>query len=97
MQRHNTEPAIPSQASVVSSTQSSSTSAYQSLSSFGSTATEVRRADQVFDQIEDSLTEMMADHEQRRLHCRVLQGHLNNEEPKQAFTAIVIVMPPAPK
>ena len=90
MKRHNTEPAIPNKAAALST--------WSSSSSFGSTAPEDRRADKVFDQIEDMLTNMMAgDQEQRRLHCRVLEGHLDNEEPKKVFTAVVIVTPPAPK
>ena len=90
MKRHNTEPAVPNQ--------HSSLSTWESSSSFGSTAPEVRRADQVFDQIEDLLTKMMAgDPEQRRFHCRILQGHLDNEEPKKTFTAVVVVTPPAQK
>ena len=96
MNRHNTEPAIPSQTSALS-TQASSGSTWKSSSSFGSTAPEDRRADKVFDQIEDSLANMMIDPQQPRLHCRILEGHLENEDPKQVFTAVVIVTPPAPK
>ena len=96
MKRHNTEPASQSQVSSLS-TQASSLSASQSSSSFGSTAPDDRRADKVFDQIEDLLTNMMVDQEQRRLHCRILQGNLDNEEQKKAFTAVVIVTSPAPK
>lgn len=89
MKRHNTEPAIPNKNAALST--------WSSSSSFGSTAPEDRRADKVFDQIEDLLTNMMVDQEQRHLHCRVLQGHLNNEDPKKTFTAVVIVTPPAQK
>ena len=91
MKRHNTEP-INERPMCSLSNQASA-----SMSSFGSTAAEDRRADKVFDEIEDLLTNMMADQEQRRFHCRILQGHLDDEEPKKIFTAVVIVTSPVPK
>ena len=40
---------------------------------------------------------MMIDPEQRRFQCRVLEGHLTNEQPPKILTAVVIVNPPMPK
>lgn len=97
MIRHNSEPAVVPNQRSVSSTRVGSLSQWQSFSSFGSTTSDVRRADKVFDQIEDTLIEMMTDPEQRRFHCRFLECHLRNEEPQQMFTAIVIVLPPVVK
>lgn len=97
MNRYNSEPPTPLTQESVSSTRVGSLSTWPSSSSFYSTASDIRRADNVFDQIEDLLIEMMADPEQRRMHCRVLEGQINNEEQRQVFTAIVIVTPPVPK
>lgn len=97
MQRHNTEPATTSDEASQPSKRVSSLTTWQSSSSFGSTAPDIRRADKVFDQIEDLLTNMMIDPEQRQFHCRVLEGHLTEKQPPKVFTAVVIVNPPAPK
>lgn len=92
MNRSNTDLNCNSQRST-SSAQTHPLTAWNSCGSFGSTAPEERRADKVFDQIEDMLREMMRDHEQHRLHCRVLQWNLE-EEPTKVFNAVVVVNPP---
>lgn len=97
MQRHNTEPLTTSSQATPSTDRVESLTTWQSSSSFGSTAPDVRRAEKVFDQIENLLTDMMIDPEQRQFHCRVLEGHLSNEQPPKVFTAVVIINPPLPK
>lgn len=96
MNRIKTEPMIPSQPSHVS-TQAGTLTRWQSSSSFGSTAPEERRADKVFDRIEDLLSEMMTDPEQQRFHCRMLQGSFQHEQTPQVFNIVVIVTPPTPQ
>ena len=61
--------------------------------SIGSTSPEDRRADVVFDKIEDLLCEFMRDPVQQRLHCRVLRWSLE-EDPLKVFTGVVFVNPP---
>lgn len=97
MQRNNTDQPPSSTQASASSGRVCSLIKWDSMSSFGSTAPDVRRADQVFDHIEDLLTEMMIDPEQRRCHCRVLEGHLDQEQPPKVFTAVIVVAPPIPK
>lgn len=97
MKRHNSEPGTVPNRESAPPTPIGSSLTWQSSSSFGSTASDVRRADKVFDQIEDLLIELMADTEQRRLHCRTLECQLSNEEPRQVFTAVVIITPPVIK
>ena len=77
----------------VTSTQTGSLHSSDSSISFGSTSPEDRRADKVFDKIEDLLCEMMRDPVQHHLHCRVLRWGLE-EDPSKVFTAVVIVNPP---
>lgn len=96
MNRHHTEP-IPADQSSTLPIQVTSLINWTSSSSFGSTAPEERRADKVFDQIEDLLADMMIDQEQHRLHCRVLEGSVKNDGTSKVFTAVVIVTPPMPK
>ena len=97
MQRNNTDQVPSSTQTSTSSSRVCSLIKWDSASSFGSTAPDVRRADRVFDHIEDLLNEMMADPEQRRFQCRVLEGHLDQEQPPKVFTAVIVIAAPTTK
>lgn len=97
MQQNNTDQAPSSTQPATSSSRAGSLTTWDSSDSFYSTAPDIRRADKVFDRIEDLLTKMMDDPEQRQFHCRVLEGHLDHEQPPKKFTAVIVIAPPVPK
>ena len=79
-----------------SSSQPISLKSWDSSTSFGSTSSDVKRADVVFDKIEDLLYDFMRDSSQHYLHCRVLRWSYE-EDPSRIFNAVVVVNPPFTK
>jgi hypothetical protein len=71
---------------------SSSLSSTSSLS-IGSTSSQVRTEDQLFDKIEDMMCEYMREPTRHYLHCRVLRWYLENDVSHQ-FSAVVVINPP---
>lgn len=78
------------------SSQPISISSWTSSTSIGSTSTDVRVADKVFDQIEDLLSDFMRDPSQHHLHCRVLRWS-PEDDASRIIHAVIVVNPPVMK
>jgi len=73
----------------------SSPSSLSSIS-IGSTSSQVRTEDELFDKIEDMMCEYMRVSTRHYLHCRVLRWYLEDDLSHQ-FSAVVVINPPTSK
>ncbi len=73
----------------------SSPSSLSSIS-IGSTSSQVRTEDKLFDKIEDMMCEYMREPTRHYLHCRVLRWYLEDDLSHQ-FSAVVVINPPTSK
>lgn len=64
-------------------------------SASGSTCSQTRQEDQIFDQIEDILCDYMRDSTRHYLQYRILRW-AHDDDRSKVFTAIVVINPPMP-
>jgi hypothetical protein len=75
---------------------SQATSLASSGSSIGSTSSNVRTEDGLFDKIEDMISDYMCESKRHYLHCRVLRWTLE-DDPSCQFSAVIVINPPIRK
>jgi hypothetical protein len=73
--------------------QATSLASTGSSSSIGSTSSDVRIEDKLFDTIEDMIRDYMRDSDRHYLQCRVLRWHLDDDQ-SPLFSAVVVINPP---
>lgn len=89
--RHSTP--HPSAQVETRSSQATSLASTGSFSSIGSTSSDVRAEDKLFDKIEDMIRDYMRDSDRHYLQCRVLRWHLDDDQPP-LFSAVIVINPP---